>query len=108
MVKRAKCPICEVKPVRAGGRFCNNCQQGIDAETARRTPAKAVKFLHYRGIVVGLFPKAKEAGVFVPRLIRRDVEKLPKCRTFDLDGYVEGFDREQVKAFKRTCLVLGG
>lgn len=107
-VKRSKCPICDVRPVTNGGRFCNNCQSGIDAETARRTPRKAVKFLHYRGTVIGLFPKVKETGVLTAELVKRDVSKLPKSRTFDLDGYVPGFDREQIKGFKRTCLVLGG
>jgi hypothetical protein len=70
----------------------------------RRTAGDPVKFLVYQGSVVGLFPNGKttEDGQpqFSPVLLKRDPEKLPKGKTLDLNTYLEGYTRAQIKKLK--------
>jgi len=98
-----KCVVCERRPARDGA-YCANCAAKIEAERRRSKPQQPVKFLTYRGHVVGLYRNGN--GKLMPRLLKRSAERLPKTKTLDLNTYLEGFTREQVKAFKRCVLEL--
>lgn len=101
---KRKCLICETSPRFDGSPYCRECHQGISAAHERRKTTEPVKFLVYQGSVVGLFPNGKttEDGQqqFSPALLKRDPTKLPKGKTLDLDKYLEGYTRQQVKKLK--------
>jgi hypothetical protein len=97
------CAICNHRPKANGSRYCRNCQAKLDKEKRLRQPEKPVKFATYRGHVVGFY---RQDGVLVPRLLRRKPEGLPKGKTLDLNHYIEGFTREQVKNLKSAILQL--
>ncbi len=100
----AKCVICDQLPARHAKGYCANCHAKIEAECKRRKPDKPVKYLVYRGNVVGLF---KNGGVELrARLLRINPKRLPKGRTLDLNTWLEGFDRAQIKRFKACVLRL--
>lgn len=99
----SKCPICERRP-RQNGPFCPTCDGKIKAERKLRQTPQPVRYLTYRGHVVGLFPNGGDT--LRPRLLRRDAEKLPKGKTINLNVYCPGYTREQVKRFKATILTL--
>jgi len=104
MVARRKCVICGVRPANGSGR-CHVCGDQIDAVKRRKKATdKPVKFLTYRGIVVGLYPES--AGKLRGRIMRRNDSRLPKCRTINLNQYCDGFTRETIKRFKAACLQL--
>ena len=65
---------------------------------------KPVKFLTYRGNVVGLFSNGD--GTLKSRLMNSNPERLPKDKTLDLNKYCPGFDRSQIKRFKACVLKL--
>jgi hypothetical protein len=98
-----KCLICEYRPARIGV-YCHNCARAIETERRRRKPEIPVKYLTYRGFVVGLYPNRH--GTLSPRLLRCESSKLPKSKTLNLDIYLPGFTREQIKRFKRCVLKL--
>lgn len=97
------CAICNHRPRANGSRYCSNCQAKMDKEKRLRRVEKPVKFATYRGYVVGFY---RRDGVLVPRLLRRKPEGLPKGKTLDLNHYIEGFTREQVKNLKSAILQL--
>jgi len=97
-----KCIICEQRPARDGA-YCWNCNQKIEAEKRRAKPEKPAKFITYRGYVVGLYHKNDR---LIPELLKRDPENLPKSQTLNLDTYIPGFSREQIKKFKACVLQL--
>lgn len=99
------CAICNRRPKAKGHRFCANCQAKLDKEARSRLADKPVKFATYRGHVVGFY---KEDGVLKPRLLKRKPEGLPKGKTINLNYYIEGFTRDQVKKIKSTILQLAG
>lgn len=98
-----KCIICERRPAK-GGAYCANCSAKIDAEQRRRSANKPLRFLTYRGYVVGLYRNG--SGKLIPHLLRRSPKWLPKSRTLDLNTYLEGFTRDQVKKMKACVLHL--
>jgi len=102
--QRRKCLICEVRPRFDGSPYCRPCHDGLSKASNRRTAGDPVKFLVYQGSVVGLFPNGKttEDGQpqFSPVLLKRDPEKLPKGKTLDLNTYLEGYTRAQIKKLK--------
>jgi hypothetical protein len=98
-----KCIICERRPARDGA-YCPNCNQKIEAEKRRAEPEKPVKFLTYRGHVVGLYRNGN--GRLTPQLLQRSPENLPKSQTLNLNTYIPGFSREQIKKFKACVLQL--
>jgi len=113
-----KCLICEYRPASQGG-YCHNCQQKIASETARRQKARPEKFLHYRGHWVGLYRagddllKPKYLGyapfgqeVKIGKTTKVVKPKYPMNRTLNLDKYLDGFTREQIKRMKRCVLKL--
>jgi hypothetical protein len=105
MTNRRKCIICGLRPV-SKGQYCSTCTAKIEAERRAHAEQKPKRYLTYRGHVVGLYPNGK--GTLTARLLKRDPESLPKRLTLDLNTYLEGFSREQIKAFKRAVLSLAG
>lgn len=99
-----KCLICEQRPAKTGTPYCNVCGGQIAADRRKSQAVKPVKFLTYKGHVVGLFRNGEEK--LTPRLLKRDAKKLPKCHTIDLNVYQPGFSREIIKAFKKTVIAL--
>lgn len=97
------CAICDRRPPAPGGRFCNNCQAKLDKEARRRKGEQPFKFATYQGHVVAFY---EQEGVYHPRLLKRKPEGLPKGKTLDLNHYIEGFTRDQVKKLKSAILQL--
>ena len=118
-----KCLICERKP-RSQDAYCHNCAAKIKAEEARRVKPKPDKYLHYRGQWVGLYADGvdeegerlfnpKYMGYFPiaepgtnDRIGRQLKPKYPMNRTLNLDVYLPGYTREQVKRMKAVVLKL--
>ncbi len=98
-----KCVVCERRPARDGA-YCRNCADKIAAERRQNKREEPVKFLTYRGHVVGLYRNGD--GKLIARLLRRNPDKLPKSKTLNLNTYIEGFTREQIKRFKACVLQL--
>lgn len=101
-----RCVICEKRPSLEGSGYCHNCNAQIEAEKRRKRRPAPVKYLVYRGHVVGLFPNGN--GTLKAELLKREPERLPKSKVINLDRYCEGFDRDQIKKFKRCVLRLAG
>ena len=97
------CILCDRRPAREGA-FCTNCAAKVSVERNHNTRQKPFRFLTYRGIVVGMYPNGN--GTLKPRLLRRDPKYLPKRITLDLNTYLEGFTRAQIKKMKGVCLQL--
>lgn len=100
----SKCIVCDKRPATQPHYYCANCAAKIEAESKQRKPAQPDKFLTYRGNVVGLYPNG--GGMRKAKLLRRSPTGLPKGKTLDLNGYLEGFTREQIKRFKACVLHL--
>jgi hypothetical protein len=98
------CVVCDSRPAVPGTGYCHNCAQKLEAEKRKAKAQQPVKFATYRGHVVGFYPNGE--GTLTPRLLRRKAESLPKNKTLDLNTYIEGFTREQVKKIKSTILQL--
>jgi predicted nucleic acid-binding Zn ribbon protein len=101
-VKVRKCHICRFRPASTERGFCNQCQAQLEAEKRRKREATAIRYVTYRGVTVGFHNG--DGDKLIPRLIRRDPDRLPKRRLINLDMYCPGFTREQVKKLKRLCL----
>jgi len=98
--KKTKCIICDHRPAITKG-LCSNCTSKVRAEERRKLAGVPKYYLTYRGHVVALYPVG---GKLKPSLLRRKPDNLPKAKTFDLNKYIQGFTREQVKSFK-TCVL---
>lgn len=98
------CIICDHRPAQRGSGFCHNCQQKIKAGGIAANHEQPVKFATYQGHVVGFFRNG--GGKLIPRLLQRNPDNLPKSKTIDLNTYVEGFSREQVKKLKAAIKEL--
>ncbi len=99
-----RCLICEQRPAHKATGFCHNCESKLESQRRQSKPVEPKHYLTYRGIVVGLYPDGK--GKLKARLLRRDAQHLPKYKTLDLNTYLDGFSREQVKKFKACVLSL--
>lgn len=101
-----KCTICNRRPAQTDTGYCNNCTAQIAAECRNKNSQaeKPVKFLTYQGHVVGLYPNGNNS--LKARLLSRNPSNLPKTKTLDLNIYLPGFTRKQIKAFKRCVLQL--
>jgi hypothetical protein len=97
-----KCPICEVRPVNGNGKYCGTCFDTMARQKAKTT-VRPKKYLTYQGYVVGLVPNSGDGRLY-PILLKRDPTKLPKKTTLDLNTYLTGYNRTQIKAFKRCVL----
>ncbi|MHB8084391.1 MAG: hypothetical protein ACYDHZ_01000 [Dehalococcoidia bacterium] len=98
-----RCLICEKHPAKTHG-LCLNCYNKAEKQARADRPETYYRFAQYRGTVVGFFRTGR--ATFVPRLLQRNPATLPKSKTFDLDGYVQGFDRTQIKKIKAAILQL--
>jgi hypothetical protein len=101
-----KCVICDKRPARTDKGWCLQCAENIKAQNKRRQPDKPERYITYRGHVVGLFKNG--GGTLQARLVHIKPERLPKTRTLDLNTYLDGFSRDQIKKMKRTVLALAG
>lgn len=101
-----KCVICNHRPARTAEGYCANCAAQVEKarESTRKHDAKPVKYLTYKGNVVGLFSNGD--GTLKSRLMHGNPERLPKDKTLDLNKYCSGFDRSQIKRFKACVLKL--
>jgi len=101
-----KCVVCGKRPSPVG-QYCHNCTVRIERDKRGKRDEQPVRFLTYRDIVVALYPNGKE-GELRGLVIKRSSDKLPKARTLDLNTYLKGFTREQVKSLKAKVLTLAG
>lgn len=99
----AKCVICNRHPATDNG-YCHNCAAKINKERRARQQPKPEKYLTYRGAVVGLFRNGGDK--LTGKRLNVNPDRLPAAKTLDLNTYLEGFTRSQVKAFKRAVLTL--
>lgn len=97
------CVVCDNRPA-VNGAVCHNCGAKIEAEKGKRKAEKPFRFATYRGHVVGFYPNG--GGKLVPQLLRRKPENLPKNNTLNLNTYIEGMTRDQVKKIKSAILTL--
>ncbi|MFH1485824.1 MAG: hypothetical protein ABIH46_07115 [Chloroflexota bacterium] len=100
------------------GWYCHNCLAKITAEKRRRMKPKPVKYLHYRGQWVGVFDegvdtegetilKPRYLGYFPMSKDKSKVKsKFPLAKTLNLDVYIPGFTRDQIKRLKATVARL--
>ena len=98
------CVVCDHRPARVAG-LCTNCNAKVESERKRKADQEPFRFVTYHGHVVGMFPNGRD-GNYIPRLLKREPDKLPKGRTINLDHYCEGFTRDQIKKMKRCILAL--
>ena len=98
-----RCIICSKRPANGGG-YCAPCGNKIESERKSKANQQPVKFLTYKGNVVGLYRNGGDK--LTARLLSRAAENLPKSRTIDLNNYCDGFTREMIKKFKKTVLQL--
>lgn len=103
MAGRKMCSICFNAPAKIHG-HCHACHIRLKNLRADSTNAVPVKYLTYRGYVVGLYSVGK--GVLKPRAETRKAETLPKAKTLDLNVWCEGFTRDKIKEFKACVLSL--
>jgi len=97
------CVVCNRRPAQHGA-YCANCQAKIEAGIKRNKAEQPVQYATYRGHVIGFFRNGGDK--LVPRLLRRKAGNLPKTKTLDLNTYIEGFTRPQVKKLKSAILQL--
>jgi len=96
------CPICELRPRAPEQPYCNNCQLQIEADKRSRKALRHGHFLTYKGFVVGLV--RNDRGLWTPEALKRSADKLPKGRTIDLNTFLPGYTREEIKRFKVAVL----
>jgi len=97
------CVVCDHRPARVGA-YCANCNSKLEAEKRKSQAEQPVKYATYRGHCVGFFKNG--GGKLVARLNRRNPDNLPKSITLNLNAYIEGMTREQVKKIKSAILSL--
>jgi hypothetical protein len=99
---KLKCPICDVRPINGNGRYCKVCFDKIQTDKSK-AKTELSKFLTYKGFVVGLVKSPFDNKLY-PIQLKRDATKLPKAKTINLNIYVDGFSRNQIKEFKKCVL----
>lgn len=116
-----KCVICGVRPwanSRQDG-FCQQCGSCLDAgkrrEKKAKTAAKPDYYLVYNGYVVAIRLKRQTAELLRRPAYRTRVFKgqvvehklaLPQKHTLDLNQWLDGYTRQQIKALKRVVLKI--
>lgn len=99
------CIICDHRPAKTGC-ICATCQSRIEADERnknRKSKEKPIKFATYHGHVIGFY---RNGGSLTPRLINRKPGGLPKRITLNLNNYLPGFQRSQIKKIKTAILQL--
>jgi hypothetical protein len=102
MAKVKKCVICDERPAFSGSPYCHNCNAQLEADKRRRGNGKPFKFATYRGQTIAFYQIGN--GKLRYSLVQRKPESLPKRDTLDLNTYIHGFEREQVKRIKSAIL----
>ncbi len=102
---KRKCIICQTRPVQKGqtAGYCKQCADQIAARSVRTPKVEVEKYLHYRGKVAAVIYTHSEGGVrkFKVQQVFKSLDTLPKAKVINLDTYCEGYDRNQIKKFKR-------
>ena len=114
MASDTRCCICGRRPPARGEMYCRVFQGDMDqAELERRQRCqgwkKAWKLLHWKGVVVGIFPNGNGPdgqAVYQPRRVFKSLDQLPKDKVIDLDTYIPGFTRQQIRGMKATLKQL--
>ena len=114
MATDRRCFLCDRRPKANGGMYCRMCQREMDQagrERKQRCDAwkQAWQFLHWKGVVVGLYPASNGADgrpMVKPRRVFKELGQLPKAKVIDLDTYIPGFTRQQIKEMKATLRQL--
>ena len=122
MEHRSKCFVCETRPRQNDSRFCSPCSDRIAADIRSKQKPQADKYLHYRGHWIGLFangtdedgiatfkakylcyaplPAPEEMNAYLRHGIRPKSPKFRLAKTLNLDKWIEGFTRQQIKLLK--------
>ncbi len=108
-VKVNMCLICGYRPRAKGSKYCQQCGGHIESEWNYCKPKEAKYYVRYREYAIAFMPNGKnDAGdqTYYPTPFYgtwndnlRNVEKW-----IDLNRYVDGMTREQVKRLKKTVL----
>ncbi len=98
------CGLCGKRPRGKSG-HCRMCEHDLDKMRQERRERnrpwweKAYRVVTWKGHVLAYIPKGKDE--FKARYIGcKSVAKVPKAKVLNLDEYVEGFDRRQIKNLK--------
>ena len=102
MRMRKVCIICDNRPAVKGSGYCHNCKSKIAAERNHRNRSRPFKFATYQGHVIAFFRVG--GGSLKYTLLERNPDSLPKADTIDLNTYIDGYTREQVKKIKSAIL----
>ena len=101
----SKCVICDVRPVNGNPEgMCAHCFAKVERERQLRRPQKPFRYVTYQGHVVGMF--RNQGGTLSPRLLGIAPKRLPKSITLDLNRYLDGFSRDQIKKMKKCVQQL--
>jgi len=101
---KTKCVICDVRPVNGNPEgMCAHCYARVERERQIHRPEKPYRYVTYQGQVVGIF-RSQNNGKLFPRLLKRSPDRLQKSITLDLNCYLEGFSRDQIKKLKKCVL----
>ena len=106
----AKCIICGFKPRVEGLRYCTNCDSQIKSEKKRKggdgfQHAEKFAVWHGYGVAFMLNGNGRLTPVAVPASA---IPKLAKAKTLNLDTYLDGFSRAQVKKIKAAIKAVNG
>ena len=103
-----KCIVCGYRPRAAGLRYCTNCDSKIKSEKRKGDGFQhAEKFAvwHGYGVAFMLNGNGRLTPVALPASA---IPKLPKGKCLNLDTYLDGFSRAQVKKIKTAIKVVNG
>ena len=120
MAKARLCLCCDRHLNGDTGWYCHNCLAKIAAEKQRRIKPKPVKYMHYHGQWMGIYDEGLDVEgepILKPRYLGYfplpdpDAKpgrkpRFPMAKTLNLDSYLPGFTREQIKRLKATVLRL--
>ena len=114
MATDRRCAICDRRPPAKGEMYCRVCQGEMDrAEQDGKHRCQgwkqAWKFLHWKGVVVGIYlngcgPDGQTWNR--PQRVFKNLSQLPKAKVIDLDTYIPGFTRQQIAGMKKTLKQL--
>jgi len=103
MCERKVCSICFREPAKIHGQ-CYACYNSVKTIRQNSKRAEPVKYLTYRGYVVGLYSVGN--GNLRAKSLNRSADRLPKGRTINLNVWCEGYTRGKIKEFKACVLSL--
>ncbi len=105
---KGKCLICDERPAQIGC-YCKPCKQqsakGIRMAREAKVLAKPQLYATWRGMAIG-FVFNPDTETFRAQRCNRNIDRLPKKILINLDAYVKGYTREQVKKIKAAIVTL--